>query len=319
MKHRIYLIVSLLMCVACGVKAQTPMQLEFEKFLSLFPVITWEDLPSIVYDYDLITSREQIPYQVLRRNMWYEEPQNGPKNVYNHIKNEIKSADYSFTTPPPHIIDEDGDYIHFEKLGGYGEVYPIGRIDVSDDILLLVLYNSIGDFFANREFYTVKKSTQQMISAYLAMGNLNTAYFNNDFMFVFFEDHANELTDEEIWTDPRYAHRKVVQLLPNGYFVEKEKQTGLYSYYGFTKDSDGYSNVRNAPSANSEVLYQVKDSTYVDTYGTPDGSWLEVARVVEHNPNEVISTTKFGGYIHKSRLRDFEKWRKSLRNPDYNK
>lgn len=318
MRKTIIGIVSLLLWTTCNANAQTQMQQEFEKFLSLFPTITWDDLSKVIRNYELIESRQQIPYEVLRRNMWYEEPQNGPKNVYNHIKNEIKSADYGYATPPPHIIDIDGDYVHYEKLGGYGEVYPIGKVEVARDIILLILYNSHNpDVRSCREFYTFKKSTQQMISAYLVIDSRSDAYVVNDFTFIFFEDHANELSyDESVYTDARYAHRKIVKLLSNGYFAEKEKQTGIYHCFGYTQDSDGYSNVRKSPSAKSEILYQITDSSYVSTYGTPDGSWFEVVYVIEKG-SENISVEKHGGYIHKSRFRDFEKWRNSLRSPEY--
>ncbi len=319
MRKTIIWIVSLLLLAACNVNAQTQMQQEFEKFLSLFPTITWKDLSQIMNESELIESRKKIPYEVLRRNMWYEEPQNGPKNIYNHVRNQVKSADYSYETPPPHVIDVDGNYIHYEKIGRYGDVYPIGKIEVAEDFVLLIIYNAISlDSFANREFYTFRKSTQQMISAYLVMGSNNDAYFINDSTFIFFEYHGNELSyDESVYTDARYVHRKIVKLLSNGYFVEIEKQTGLFHYYGYTQDSDGYSNVRKSPSAKSEILYQITDSSYVSTYGTPDGSWFEVLGVIENGIDNTFSKTKYGGYIHKSRFRDLEKWRNSLRSPEY--
>ncbi len=315
MRKTIGLIIGLLLCTMCNANAQTQMQQEFEKFLLLFPTISWEDLPNVFRNRKLIESREQIPYKVIRRNMWYEEPQNGPQNVYNHIRNEIKSADYSFTTPPPHIIDVDGDFMHYEKIGGYEDVYPIGKIDVAEDIVLVILFNSNPNEDSRSEFYTFKKSTQQMISAYLVL-NFETK-ITDGFTFIFFEYHGNELSeDESVYTDCRYAHRKVVKLLPNGYFAEIERRTGIYNYFGFTQDSDGYSNVRKLPSVNSEVLFQIKDSAYVSTYGTPDGSWFEVVYVKENGSNKA-NPEKIGGYIHKSRLKDFDKWRNSLRSPEY--
>ena len=325
MKRTIILIVGLLLCATCNVNAQTQMQKEFDKFLSLFPTVEWNDLPKLIYDEELFESRERIDYKVLRRNMWYEKPQNGPQNVYNHIRNEIKSSDYSFTTPPPHIIDVDGDFMHYEKMGGYGDVYPIGKIDVAEDIVLIMLYNSysfklfdeIPKVSPRREFYTFRKSTQQMISAYLVIDYTDFAYFVDNFTIIFFEHHGNELSaDESVYTDWKYSHRKVVKLLPNGYFAEKEKRAGLFKYYGYVHDSDGYSNVRKSTNAKSEVLYQVNDSSYVKAYGTSDGSWFEVVYVEENGSNKA-NPEKIGGYIHKSRLKDFDKWRNSLRSPEY--
>ena len=319
MRQTMSLIVGLLLCTTCIVNAQTQMQIEFEKFLALFPSITWEYLPQLTLDNDYIMSCNKLSYEVLRRNMWYEEPQNGPENVYNHIRNEIKSADYGYATPPPHIIDIDGDYIHYEKIGCYGDVYAIGKLEVSNDVILLVVCNKIKSFvYGQREMYTFRKSTQQMISAYVVTDDSDDAYFENDFTFVFFENHRNEQTDDDRITDGRYVHRKTVKLLSDGYFVEKDIQKGLYNYFGYTQDTDGYSNVRKSPNVKSEILYQIKDSSYVDAFGTPDGGWFEVLGVKENGLNNSFSKTKFGGYIHKSRLRSYEKWRKSLRNPDYN-
>lgn len=325
MRRTIIFIVGLL-CTMCNANAQAQMQREFEKFLSLFPTITWKNiLQEIVVDnIPVIESHQQIPYEVLRRNMWYEEPQNGPQNVFNHIRNEIKSADYNFKTPPPHIIDVDGDYMHYEKMGGYGDVYPIGKVDVAEDIVLIIIYNKIyksrpiddSDDF-RYEFYTFRKSTQQMISAYLASNDNNLSYFNDDFTFIFFEHHGNELSeDESVFTDWSYAHRKVVKLLPNGYFAEIERRPGFFHWFGYIQDSDGYSNVRKSANGKSEILYQVKDSSFVDAYGSPNGSWYEVVYVKEKGARKA-NTEKVGGYIHKSRLRDFEKWRNSLRHPEY--
>lgn len=324
MRNTIVLIIGLLLGITSNMNAQTQMQKEFEKFLSIFPTISWNDLSNI-YNTELIESRERIDYKVLRRNMWYEKPQNGPQNVYNHIRNEIKSADYSYTTPPPHIIDVDGDYMHYEKMGGYGDVYPIGKIDVTEDIILIMLYNKIykthqiddNDDF-RYEFYTFRKSTQQMISAHLVKDNINNiSYFVDDFTFIFFEDHGKELSeDESVYTDCRYAHRKIVKLLPNGYFAEKERQTGFFRVYGYVQDSDGYSNVRKSASGKSEILYQVNDSDYVVAYGAQDGNWFEVVYVLD-KVKEKIDPEKHGGYIHKSRLKDFDEWRNSLRHPEY--
>ncbi len=323
MRKTIGLIIGLLLCATSSVSAQTRMQQEFEKFLSLFPSTTWDELNKLIYNQELIESREQISHKMLKRNMWFEDSQ----NVYNHIRGERKSADSDHETPPPHIIDVDGNLMHYEKMGEYGEVYPIGKIDVAEDIVMIMLcnlkYTMLFDdspiISQRREFYTFRKSTQQMISAYLVIDHLNRSYFIDDFTFVFFESHGSELPEDEgLYADWDYAHRKVLKLSPDGYFVEKERQTGLYNYMGYIQDSDGYSNVRKSPSVNSEVLYQIKDSSYVATCGTPDGSWFEVVYVDERlSDNDLPTGKKFGGYIHKSRLGDFEKWRSSLRSPTH--
>lgn len=126
--------------ISINLQAQTQMQIEFEKFLTLFPTITWAQVQKATMDYSqIMSSCKELSYTDIRRNMWYEEPQNGPKNVYNHVRNELISADYDFKTPPPHIIDVDGDLIHYENVGGYESVYAVGKVDVSDDVVLLII------------------------------------------------------------------------------------------------------------------------------------------------------------------------------------
>lgn len=314
--YRLLLLAATLVC-ANQIQAQTQMQIEFEKFLDLFPTITWDKLQEATLD-DIIIEKtcKQIPYELIRRNMWYEEPQNGPENVYNHIRNEIKSVDYDYTTPPPHIIDVDGDYIHYEKVGGYANVYAVGKMEVSDDITLIVLYNlSTPKEYGKRQLYTFKRSTQQMISAYEPQVTFPNYIFLNDFSFVVFENCGNLEIDDDRTTDFRYTHRKQVKLLSNGYFAEKQIQTGLYRYAGYVQDKDGYANVRRHPNINSEVLYQIEDSSYVFVYGGADDNWFEVSRVV--TSNHEFSVDKIGGYIHRSRLKDIDKWRKELRNTNF--
>ena len=315
-------IISLLMLASLSVKAQTQMQIEFEKFLDLFPTITWNQMQEVTLDDSIIANTcKEIPYEQIRRNMWYEEPQNGPKNVYNHIRNEIKSVDYDYATPPPHIIDVDGDYIHYEKVGGYDNVYAVGKMKISDDIIMIVLCSlseknkTRAEGWGSRQLYTFKKSTQQMISAYETESDKAKCNFLKDYSFVVFENYGWIEMDDERPTDARYTHRKFVKLLPNGYFSETEIQTGIYLYYGSVQDSDGYANVRKSPDIKSEILYQVKDSSYIEAYGEPDAKWFEVSVVID--PLQSIhSVDKKQGYIHRSRLKDIERWRKSLRNTD---
>jgi|GEM_PF-4543019 len=315
---KLNIIMSLLLLAGLSVKAQTQMQIEFEKFLELFPTMSWNELCMELnkYDYEIADSRDLIPYKFIRRNMWYEEPQNGPNNIYNHIRNEIKSADYDFTTPPPHIIDIDGDYIHYENVGGYFAVYPLGKVGVSDDIVVIVLLNIKDEKLSGSiECYTFRKSTQQMISAYVLFSQEIAYYSLSDFSLVIFENFGRVEIAEDRYTDLLYRHRKEVNLLQNGYFAELNLQTGLYEYFGYVQDKDGYANVRKSPDINSDVQYQVADSSYIVVCGEPDAKWFEVIRLREPS-NTHFSVTKRGGYIHRSRLKGIEKWRKGLYNTD---
>ncbi len=322
MKSIFMIVIYLFLLTSFNVKSQTQMQIEFEKFLDLFPTITWEQVQEAVLDDSIISNTcNELSYSDIRRNMWYEEPQNGPKNVYNHIKNEIQSSDYDFKTPPPHIIDVNGDYVHYEKVGGYASVYAVGKIDISKDIIMLVICslsdeNKNGRGRGRRQLYTFKRSTQQMVSAYETEDDQSYWAILKDYSFLYFENIGRVEIDDDRTSDYRYTHRKLVKILPNGCFREKTIKTGLYEYYGYVQDKDGFANVRKEQRVNSDVIYQVKDSSYIIAYGEPDSKWFEV--VIVREPGEInYSVNKKCGYIHRSRLKDIDKWRKSLVNIDF--
>ena len=89
-------------------QAQTQMQIEFEKFLTRFPKKEWNDLKTIMFlTLADMEKYDTIPIEVANRNIWYVEPQNGPDNVFNHIRNMQYDEFYGSKTPP-HIKTKDG-------------------------------------------------------------------------------------------------------------------------------------------------------------------------------------------------------------------
>ena len=138
----------------------------------------------------------------------------------------------------------------------------------------------------------------------------------NNWTFIDFEDCADMEIDDDRSADARYTHRKIVKLQSDGYFAVKEIKTGIYVYYGYVQDVDGFANVRKSPNINSDILYQVQNASYILAYGEPDSKWFEVV-IVREPGSQVRSVKKIGGYIHRSRLKDIKKWRKSLVNTDF--
>ena len=155
-----------------------------------------------------------------------------------------------------------------------------------------------------------------MLSAYEADSEKSYCVYIGDMTFIEFEDCPGMEIDDDRSADGHYAHRNLVKLQSDGYFAVKEIKTGIYVFWGYVQDADGYSNVRKAPNIKSEVLYKVYEGSYILAYGEPDSKWFEVVLIREPGSQE-RSAEKMGGYIHRSRLKGIEEWRKSLVNIDF--
>ena len=88
-------------------QAQTQMQIEFEKFLTLFPEYEWNDLQALFIKG---SETSEFSYEDYRKNIWYVEPQNGPDNVFNHIRN-VQYDEFYGSKTTPHIKTKDGKKI----------------------------------------------------------------------------------------------------------------------------------------------------------------------------------------------------------------
>ena len=71
--------------ISINLQAQTQMQIEFEKFLTLFPTITWAQVQKATMDYSqIMSSCKELSYTDIRRTMWYEG-----ENQLNCVKRHI--------------------------------------------------------------------------------------------------------------------------------------------------------------------------------------------------------------------------------------
>mgnify|MGYP006916097197 CR=1 FL=1 len=78
------IVASCLLLQFCVLKAQTQMQIEFEKFIEKFPKKEWKDLKDIQrLSMDDLHKYPKVSVAEANRNIWYEEPKYGNNNIYN--------------------------------------------------------------------------------------------------------------------------------------------------------------------------------------------------------------------------------------------
>lgn len=290
--------------------SQSLMQKDFEKFVSRFPLIEWSDFDSIARFGNL---SPEISYQDYQKNMWYIEPQNGPDNVYNHIRNEQFDKLYGTKTPPPHVKMKDGGlmsagpFLEYtptnflsEEISISTRYYPKFRVELPNDVVLLCLVVSLdadnGEYDGYTECFTFKKSTQQMISGLILSGQNSWAMIEPDknlFIFELWAYRNYEPEDETEIVDPDWGNRYHFKLDPDGYFRMVDMKEKITIEKMYVNDSDGYVNVRKEMSTNSEVLYKLKNDVGVYVWLMPNSNWAEVIPIYKEKR----------GYIHKSRLK----------------
>ncbi len=301
-------------------QAQTQMQIEFEKFLTRFPKKDWNDLKTMSFlTLADMEKYDTIPIEVANRNIWYEEPQFGPDNIYNHVKTmrlvKNKTSRIAISVPPPYIKLNNEGYKQYDfghQLGLYSEsclivqdyetgdfkenpdmlsrVYPIALIDLYDDYILLIVGNRYIPEFNYFDFaidaFIFCRSTQQLTSGFMLCGGPSTLIYDN-YMIVSYEYYETENGDV---TD-RYIYR----IEPDGYIHQLKEYSDISYLYGNVSDTDGYVNVRESTSTDSNVLYTIPDGCHVTVWPVPGTNWVEVVEVKDGNSN--------GGYVHKSRIK----------------
>lgn len=307
--YRLLLLVATLVC-ANQIQAQTQMQQEFEKFLTLFPEYEWEDLQTLFIKG---SETSEFSYDDYRKNIWYVEPQNGPDNVFNHIRNMQYDEFYGSKTPPPHIKTKDGKifsagglltpgYFKEENLSFSISYFPWAKVKISDDVILLFIRVQViasGDdgYYGYLQMFTFKLSTQQMISGIIVSENdKNPVFEPNKSIYLYefnaYRDYEN-YDDEDFVVDPNWGNRYVFKLESDGYLRMTEMQERTIFKRKIIKDPDGYVNVRKEPTTQSEVLYTLNDGKAVYVWMMPDSNWAEIIRIYDEKR----------GYVHKSRLK----------------
>ena len=319
-------ILSLIMAACANLtNAQTQMQMEFEKFLQRFPVRNWMDLDSIrkLTPEDMIIG-DSIPIGVANRNMWYEGNKYKPDCIFNHVKNEKKTANHPNwgELPPPLIIDIEGQFrtavegfgLFYHQRGikyddkskewvpsdEYSKVYPLARIDLYNDVVVLVVlykYRPEDRFVYTIDLYTFTKSDQQMCSAKSIGGDcdISNVVINDDITIACKEwydiDYNNDGSSLHINIDEKY------HISEEGYITEIFLRE---PFLGYVVDDDGYVNVRESPDVKSKVLYTISSDSFVVCYPIEGTQWAEMWKYSDLKKDTVGIDVK--GYIHLSRL-----------------
>ncbi len=314
--YRLLLLAATLVC-ANQIQAQTQMQQEFERFLKKIPTIEWMDINQLFIKGTLPHPLSEEEYN---RNIWYEEPQNGPHNIYNHIRNEKFDALYNMKTPPPHF-KKDGDYISsdflmrcndFEDIGDGIKltkfIYAEAKVELPNDVVVLLLrfvyrpQNPDSYGVAYFQLLTFNRSTQQMLSGVNLSQDDRRSFIDQDKTIYIYDlrayknivyDDVEEEEKEKENVNPDWANRYVLKLEPDGYLRLVEVRKKIVVERKTVNDPDGFVNVRKEPSASSDVLYTLPQGKGVYVYLIEDSNWVEVVRVYDEQR----------GFIHKSRLK----------------
>ncbi len=286
-------------------------QSEFDKFVSLFPKYKWNELDSVV-DLFRQTSviEDTISLALANENMW---------GSHNNIQQPTRYRTY--TTPAPHIRVDSNQYLKYHG-GMHGKyisdpnydnlIVPLARVEFGEDIVMIVLLYKVFDpdlgtndgYRYFKEAYTFRRSDEQMLSAINLTGYPVDALILEDDTTVISYEYYPDPED----TDPipnELVCKVIYKLDEDGYFhqisFEACQQEGNY-FFGRVQDADGYTNVREAPSVKSAVLYQVPSGISNVTIEKVSGTnWGKVVICVINK--EGIRTYKQGGYIHLSRVR----------------
>lgn len=78
----------------------------------------------------------------------------------------------------------------------------------------------------------------------------------------------------------------------------------LNAQYAIIQDDDGYTNVRNAPTANAEIITRIYDNEIFSYIDDGKSQWIEVFIPVDKFTVSCSEIDYAEGYIHKSRLKD---------------
>ncbi len=314
--NKILLLAVMIVC-ANQMQAQTQMQIEFEKFIEKFPKKEWKDLKDI--QRLTMADLQKFPKVLTadaNRNIWYEEPQFGPNNIYNHLKEEYQLIDIPFSLSAPVIkVGDDkfkscyrreligcyDEHSPFSPDGTDNEVYSIARLEPFDDVVLLVVGYKYADDTRTFQFaidaLSFCRSTQQMCSAVELYVSYPDPYTSVEtLLYDNYVIHSYEFYES---IDDMRLNRYIYRLESDGFMHQLEENDDIQYSFATISDPDGYVNVRKEPNVNSEVLYTIKDGCKVYVWENPKSNWAEVVKIDD------ISRMN-GGYVHKSRLKHIE-------------
>lgn len=291
----------------CSISSVVFAQSEFKLFLNKFKEYKWEELPESIWNCEV---GDTINYKYANQNIW-----RGHTNI------QRETAGLGYATPSPHIRLKDGSYTKYrdgfhgmfskgsDSADGFikSVLYPIARVQLSDDIILLILRYDYFDFelgYASpMEAYTFRLSDEQMISAILLAHYTTKTFIEKNKTITAYESYYFPTDDEE--NEDGYIKSKckvIYKIDDDGYFrqvsfEEIEKEGYLYS--ATVKDADGWANVRETPDVNSKVLFKVLNGKFIYVEKLKDSNWCRILSYRDAS-NKIQSG---GGYIHISRVK----------------
>lgn len=251
---------------------------EFNDFLNRFPKKEWKDLDSLgKKEWEDLNHSDTISAYEANKNIIFNKG-----NCYVCFKKD-KTDRYKIDDP----------YYSYRQghLGMFSSpIYPLGQIDLYEDIVLLVVgvmhTTETGEISIPVEIsvncYVLNKSEMRQTTCF-SLGSSEILDDMRIFSFEYYEGTGEEKLE-----------RYVYQIRPNGVLYEIDDVI----YEGVITDpTDDYVNIRKRPDLKSEIKRTIGIKTKVIYIEVPNSNWVEI--LLEGKDLKYRS----GGYVHKSRVK----------------
>lgn len=286
-------------------KSNIVAQITFRDFINLFPEYRWEEIPEDVRDLE-----KGIPIDIDKANefMWGK-----------HASLSIKTVNYSYLRNAPHYMNNDGSFDKgdegmYDKTTICGDsisistIQPLGKINVSSDIRLLLLFyrycdSEIGwvEFY---EAYTYRLSDEQLLSSLCLLNNkkneLCISFRQSNRLYNLYNTRFNsKKTSGDEYEEEKTIYKISYKLRDDGYFQQIEnidaEKSGLV-FWAKVNDNEGWANIREKPLIESPVLYKAINEHFILLEKLKNLNWYKV--IYYNNTKHEYHT----GYIHSSRI-----------------
>lgn len=259
-----------------------PTAKEFNDFLNRFPKKEWKDLDS------------------LGKKEWEDLNHSDTISAYEANKNIIWNKGHCYVCFKKEKTDRykiDDPYYSYRQghLGMFDyPIYPLGQIDLYEDIVLLVVGNmhttETGAISIPVEIsvncYVLDKA-EKMLTTCFSLGSSEILDDMRIFSFEYYEGTGEEKLE-----------RYVYQIRPNGVLYEIDDVI----YEGVITDpTDDYVNIRKRPDLKSEIKRTIGIKSTVKYIEVPNSNWVEI--LLEDKKNSEDRADRSGGYVHKSRVK----------------
>lgn len=284
-------------------------QTDFNEFIQLFSRCEWNELYSVL-QVD-IASRKPLTSETANKYMFGKHTE----------KERRQTIDYPYPTRTPHIRVNDTTYILYHN-GYHGKfntdlkhpstLTPLARVEFDNDIVMIVLHYKYYDidlsmindgYRSNQEVYLFRKSDEQMLSAInFSGGETWTFFLEKDTTITTYEWFP---ADGDTDPSPDMVLRRIKYKIDfDGYFHQIESkdpyETGVL-VMGKVEDTDGWTNVREAPTIKAKIMYKALNGSYIFIEKTENTNWGRVVQCQMGKSPDLIF--KYGGYIHLSRVK----------------